>query len=235
MVIDGSGILFLAIVCLGVPYLAWKSSRRFGSGPLPISMRRFFIQSIFWQFYLVGLALVAAWHNRIDLLVPPPAPLRAWGLAALFLALLLGVMRWRWPHRGQESKDKLYRLLPHKRGDFPLYFALCLAAGVCEEAVYRGVTATLLARLTGSVAAAVVIASVVFALAHVVQGRRATIAVFFIALGAHALYLVGQSLFPVMAMHAIYDALAGLLMSRWYERELESAPQPVLSQTTPMR
>src|SRR5205085_1500036 len=114
--------------------------------------------------------------------------------------------------------------------------ALCLAAGVCEELVYRGTTAVLLTRLTGNLLAAIVIASAVFALAHVIQGRRAAIVVFCIALGAHALVFLTKSLFPVMAVHALYDAVGGVLMSRWYRRELESAPQPqVLSQTTPIR
>lgn len=235
MTIEPAGVFFLVVVCLGVPYLAIKSSRRLGSGPLPMATRTFFLQSILAQLYLVVIAVAAAWRNRIPLLVAPPQPLRAWALAALFLAVLLGVMRWRWPHRGQESKDKLYRLLPHARHDFPPYFALCLAAGICEEIVYRGVTAALLQRITGSVAAAVLIAAAVFALAHVVQGRRATMVVFVIALGAHALYLLCGSLFPVMVVHALYDMLAGVLMSRWYERELESAPQQVLSQTTPIR
>ena len=235
MNVDTTGILFLAIVCAGVPYLAIKSSRRIGSGPLPIATRTFFLQSLLAQLYLVAIAIAAAWRNRIPLFVAPPHPLRAWALAALFLAVLLGVMWWRWPHRGRESKDKLYRLLPHARRDFPPYFALCLAAGICEEIVYRGVAAALLQRITGSIIAAVLIAATVFALAHVVQGMRATMVVFVIALGAHALYFLCGSLIPVMAIHALYDALAGVLMSRWYEREIESAAQQVLSQTTPIR
>ena len=104
MVIDASGIVFLVIICLGVPYLAIKSSRQLGNGPLPMSPRRFFTQSIFAQLYLVAIAIAAAYRNWINLLATPPHPLRAWGLAALFLALLLGVMRWRWPHRDRESK-----------------------------------------------------------------------------------------------------------------------------------
>jgi membrane protease YdiL (CAAX protease family) len=235
VVIDASGVLFLAIVCLGLPYLAWKSSKRIGSGPLPIPRKRFFIQTILVQLYLVGIALVAVLRNRIHLFAKPPSPLRAWLLAALFLAALLGAMRWRWPHRRQESKEKLIRLLPRDRGDLAPYFALCLAAGVCEEIVYRGVTTVLLTRITGSLVAAIAIASVVFALAHVIQGRRATVVVFFIALGAHALVFLTQSLFPVMAVHALYDAIGGVLMSRWYAREVRSAAQPVLFQTTPIR
>lgn len=235
VVIEPSGIVFLLIVCIGVPYLAWKTNRRLGGRPLPMSPRRFFLQTIFAQLYLVFLAVFAAVRNGVNLLALPPQPWRAYGLAALFLAILLGVMSWRWPHRDRQSKERVVRLLPRQRSELPLYFALCAAAGICEEIVYRGVTTALLARLTGSLAAAIAIAAVVFALAHVVQGRRATIAIVFIALGAHALVLVTRSLFPVMAAHALYDAIAGVLMPRWYRRELESAPPLDLSQTTPMR
>ena len=78
MVIDGSGILFLAIVCLGVPFLAWKSSKRLGDRPLPMSPRRFFLQTFLAQIYLGGLAFVAAWRNGIDLLAAPPSRMLAW-------------------------------------------------------------------------------------------------------------------------------------------------------------
>ena len=225
MVIDPLGIVFLLIVCLGVPYMAFKSRRLLGAGPLPMTRRRLFIQTIGVQLYLFALALAAAWRNDIGLLAAPRLPLRAWGMAALLLAVLAGVMAWRWPHRDRESKERLYRILPHDASELGPYFALCAAAGVCEEAVYRGVTATLLARVTGSVVAAVLIASIVFALAHIVQGWSSAAVIFGIALAAHALVLLTGSLFPIMAVHAVYDAIAGVLMPRWFEREVISAPQ----------
>ena len=212
-------VIFLFVVCAGVPYLAWKSKQRLGDGPLPMPKRRFFIQTIVVQLFLFLLAAAAIWPDWRAFFQLPPMPLRAWGLAALMLALLLGVMRWRWPDRDLESKEMLYRILPHDRGDYPLYFVLCIAAGVFEESVYRGAAAWLIARLTGSVTAAILIASIVFALAHVIQGWRSTLVIFAIALGAHALVLLGGSLVPVMAAHALYDAIAGVLMPRWYERE----------------
>ena len=75
--------------------------------------------------------------------------------------------------------------------------------------------------------AAVLIASIVFALAHVIQGWQSAFVIFLIALGAHGLVIAGHSLFPVMAAHALYDAVAGTLMPRWYERENAVPPAPV--------
>ena len=228
MVIDASGILFLLIVCLGVPYLAIRSNRRLGTRPLPISRRRFFVQTIFAQIYLFAIAVIAATRNGIDLLAGPGWPLLAWALGAAFLVIMLAVMRLRWPSRDRESKERLYRLLPQDRGDLPLYFLVCLAAGICEETVYRGVAAPLLVRVTDNLVAGVFISAAAFAVAHIVQGRRAALGVFGIALMAQSIVLSTQSLFPVMAAHALYDAIGGVLMSRWCRRELESAPQPAV-------
>ena len=222
MVIDGSGFFFLGVVCIGVPALAFRSSQRLGGAPLPISRGQFFFQTIFMQILLFTVAVVAAVRNGIDLLAAPPSPLLAWGLAAAFLAVLLAVLRWRWPQRDREAKERLYRLLPHERRDLPMYFLVCLAAGICEETVYRGVATVLLTRVTGSLVPAVFIAAIVFALAHIIQGWRAVVAVFGIALMAHSLVLTTQSLFPAMAAHAIYDALAGVMIMRLHRREAES-------------
>lgn len=231
MVIAG---VFLFIVCIGVPYLAFKTKRQLGDGPLPMPKRRFFLQTIGVQLYLFFLAVAAIWPDWRSLFALPPSPLRAWGLAAVFLAALLGVMGWRWPKRDLESKRRLYSLLPHERRDLPVYFLVCIAAGVFEESVYRGAATWLLMRYT-SLVPAVLIASVAFALAHVVQGWRSAAVIFVIALGAHALAIVGDSLVPVMAAHALYDALAGVLMPRWFERDVRSAAQSVLSQATLIR
>jgi len=236
MVIDASGWLFLAIVCLGVPYLAIRSNRRLGARPLPMSRRRFFLQTIFAQLYLFVIAIVAAQRNHIDLLSMPESPLLAWTLGAAFFGIMLAVMRFRWPSRDRESKERLYRLLPQNGSDLPLYFLVSLAAGICEETVYRGVATPLLVEVTNNLFAGVLISAAAFAVAHIIQGKRAALGVFGVALMAQSIVLISQSLLPAMAAHAAYDAVAGVLMSRWYRRELESAPQPeVLSQTTPIR
>jgi membrane protease YdiL (CAAX protease family) len=236
MVIDAVGILFLLVVCIGVPWLAIRSNLRLGTGRLPMSQRRFFIQTVFAQLFLFAIAVLAARKNSIDLLSAPDSPLLAWVLAAVFLAVMLATMWLRWPSRDREAKERLYRLLPQTRRDLPLYFLVSLAAGVCEETVYRGVATTLLTRLTDNLVAGVLISAVAFGLAHIVQGKRAALGVFGVALMAQSIVLVTQSLFPAMAAHAAYDAIARVLMSSWYRREIESAPQPeVLSQTTPIR
>jgi membrane protease YdiL (CAAX protease family) len=79
---------------------------------------------------------------------------------------------------------------------------------------------SILRYLTGSLVAGVLISAVAFALAHALQGGRGMFAIFMIALIAHGLVLYSRSLLPVMAAHTVYDAIAGWLIPRWYERDL---------------
>lgn len=234
MRVDISGIAFLLIVCGVVPWMAWKSKQRLGTGPLPLPRNRLFIQVIVMHVWLLFVAVAAAQHDDIALFNAPKRPLIVWPLAAALVVLLVATARWRWPQRDAQSKARLYSMLPHDRKELGPYLAVCVSAGVCEEIVYRGTTAALLTRLTGNLLAAVLIASIVFGFAHLVQGWRSVFTITLIALGAHGLALLGASLYPVMAAHALYDALAGVLMPRWYEREVRSGPQ-VLSQSTLMR
>ncbi len=212
--------LFLIVVGALVPWMAWKSRETLGEGPLPIPRHAFYQQTIIVQLLLLALAIGAVWPERHALFRLPPSPLRAWGLAAALVVALIVLVRWRWPGRDEGSKDRLCKLLPQERGDYAPYFVLCVFAGVCEEAVYRGALTMLLTRFTGSVIAAVLIASTVFALAHVLQGPRSTIAIFLIALGAHGLVITSDSLLPAMAAHAVYDMIAGVLMPRWHRDEV---------------
>ncbi len=143
-----------------------------------------------------------------------------WLIAAALVLLGALLLRWRWASRTTANKYRLYSILPHSAREFPAYLVLCLAAGISEEVVYRGMLFAILTYLTGSQPAAVLIASVVFALAHAVQGPRGVFAIFLIALAAHGLVLFAHSLLPVMFAHTIYDAIAGWLIPRLYERDM---------------
>lgn len=267
--------VLLVLTCLWGPFMAIQSARRLGDGPLPMTRRRFFIQTIVIQALLFGVAVTAAWRTGVPLSVAPPSalvhPERGWGLGGSegskpgmfrqenvgrdlrlgpFLILrsqppttraqdelnatltpwlivaalvLLGVLmlRWRWPSRTTANKYRLYSILPHSAREFPSYLVLCLAAGIGEEVVYRGMLFAILAYLTGSQLAAVLIASVVFALAHAVQGLRGVVAIFLIALAAHGLVLFAHSLLPAILAHTVYDAVAGWLIPRLYERDMK--------------
>jgi membrane protease YdiL (CAAX protease family) len=101
-----------------------------------------------------------------------------------------------------------------------MWVALSLSAGVGEELVWRGVLPSLLAVLTGSVAIAIALSVVSFALAHAIQGLRSVLAIATIAAAFHALVFVSGSLYVGMVVHFVYDVIAGFTYAS-FARELK--------------
>lgn len=217
MRIDGFGAGLLLIVVVAIPYLAWKTKQRFRGDELPMPRPQFFFQTAIFQLLIYGFALVAAWTNAIRLNLVPLVWWKAWpALALLVLALL--VLKLRWPSRDDADKRRLYAILPHDRRELGPYLVLCVVAAIAEEVIYRGVSFRLVVRLGVTVWIAAAIMSVVFALAHAVQGWRSTIAIGIIAAGFHFIVIYSGGLLPAIVAHFAYDAVAGVVIPRWVER-----------------
>ncbi len=219
MIFTGTGIVFLLLVGLWLPYLAWKSARRLGTRPLPMSRPRFFVQIIATQVILFALAWFTARDNGIELWTLPRWPVRSWTAAVVLLALTLLTLRLRWKARPVPQRARLYGMLPHDRRELVPYIGVCLAAGVGEEVVYRGVLTMLLMWPMHSYVAGALVSAAVFGISHSIQGWRAALAIFIISLMVQALVAFSHSLMPGMFMHAAYDFAAGILIPRWYERD----------------
>jgi len=162
--------------------------------------------------------MIASQRTGVRLSFGPPRS-AAWLISAGLVLLGVLLIHWRWASRTTVEKDRVYSILPHTAREYPSYLVLCLAAGIGEEVAYRGMLLAILDDLTGSRLAAVLVASVAFALAHAIQGRRGVLAIFVIALAAHGLVIYAGSLLPAIVAHAVYDAVAGWLMPRLYERD----------------
>jgi membrane protease YdiL (CAAX protease family) len=211
------GWMLLAFIGVVLPVLIVRTSRRIGPGRLLLSRPRFYFQTILFQLILASLSAWVAWTHGILAMPLPQRPLIAWSTAAVLYVITVATLKIRWPSRTAASKQRLYDILPHDRREFVPYTFLCIAAGVAEEVIYRGVQTELVQRLIGVVLVAVVLVSISFALAHAMQGWRSVASIFIIALACHALVWLAQSLLPVMAVHFAYDLTAGLLIPRWFE------------------
>jgi membrane protease YdiL (CAAX protease family) len=216
MRIDGFGAGLLLIVGVAIPYLAWKTKQRFRGDELPMPRPQFFFQTAIFQLLIYGFALVAAWTNGIWLRLLPTAWWKAWPALAL-LVLSLAVLKLRWPSRDDADKRRLYAILPHDRRELGPYLVLCVVAGIAEEVIYRGVSCRLLIRLGIGVWIAAAVMSVVFALAHTVQGWRSTIFIGVIAAGFHFIAIYSGGLLPAIVAHFAYDAVAGIVIPRWVQ------------------
>jgi membrane protease YdiL (CAAX protease family) len=82
-------------------------------------------------------------------------------------------------------------------------------ASVAEEAAFRGVGWSILRYALGNPWLSAVPLCVAFAVVHWSQGWKSGIAIFGLAVVLHALVAFTGSLLPAMAVHAIYDFVAG--------------------------
>jgi membrane protease YdiL (CAAX protease family) len=139
------------------------------------------------------------------------------GVAALAL-LPLGLLGW-WSLRSRlaflvKLRGLVFaRVVPVLAGTSTLrILLLSLAAGICEEALFRGVLQTALANGTGPVAALAVV-SLLFGLLHPVSPAYIVLAA---CLGAYlgGLLIVTSNLFVPIAVHAAYDFMAITLLLR---------------------
>ena len=139
---------------------------------------------------------------------------------APMLAALAWCIRAAWP-------QSLVRMNRQLREIVETMFANCTVldlavisalAGVCEEALFRGVVQTALTPSLG-VWYAIGVASVLFGLAHYVSLSYAVMAAVVGAYLGFLLVIFGNLLVPVLA-HALYDFLALLYLTRYrlYDR-----------------
>jgi membrane protease YdiL (CAAX protease family) len=213
------GAVFLVATCVLLPLMAIRSAlrvRRPGGTPT----RAQYLTSVFVsQGMLLVLALSAARSEFIWLF-----PRRSFGvtnilLAVAFLVPALGTLPMRWAKKSEESRQRMMWMVPQRTDDLWWWALLALTAGIVEEIVYRGVMFKLWLRILGSWWLAVAVCVLVFALVHYVQGRRAMALIALFAFVFHMIVLVTGDLYTAMAVHFIYDFLAGVMVLRLARRD----------------
>jgi uncharacterized protein len=208
--------VFLVIVGVVMPLLAIQSDRALRSGmPFP-PRRQVWASVIVAQWILLLIAVLTAWRTGLDLLATPKLRWQALaaGAGLLAAAMLLIPISDRLLPAGR--LDRLLKLGPRGRRDAIWWIGLSLTAGICEEFVYRGVLFNIL-RPLGAIPASL-LAAAIFGITHMVQGVIGAAAIFIFALGFHWLVWRTGELYTAMAVHAIYDLLAGLYVARILRR-----------------
>lgn len=107
------------------------------------------------------------------------------------------------------------RILPQSGKELSLYLLLALTAGICEEFLYRGFTMAALTARGLPAWSVVLLSSILFGLAHAYQGRGGVLSTLIIGTVFGAARIGYDSLLPVMAWHAAFDAVAGLVGPRY--------------------
>lgn len=143
----------------------------------------------------------------------------ALGASAAIVALVVGstIAIWRL-HQPIPvvGGDRVRIMVPTRPFERAWFLGLSVAAGICEELLFRGLVPALVATLLHGPSPWLVIllAAVAFGLAHAYQGVTGVVVTAVLGAILGAVYLSSGSLFLVMVLHALIDARVGLLPAR---------------------
>jgi membrane protease YdiL (CAAX protease family) len=212
-----AGICHLLWFGLFLPWVAFRSGRKFTTRPLP-PRPRLFVSVLVQQGAFAALSLLVARVEHITLFPPwNPRPGALW-LGAGVLTVGCALLGPRWRQSVERRERRLHLCMPRTPKERWLWAGVSVAAGFGEEVTYRGVMFVLLSRLLGGPLPAAIGASIVFGFSHILQGWKNAVIIGVVALALHGLVIWSGSLYIVMAVHAIYDLVAGLTYGRLGER-----------------
>jgi membrane protease YdiL (CAAX protease family) len=218
--------VFLFYILIFMPYLAIKSAQRLAAVGAPTPDKRKAVLATTINLALMGaLAIYTAYQRDQPVFVPwrPGAQEIAAGIV-----LLVALFGLRWLLRGwmRQTQPRNARFMaPRTWSDLPTWALLSLCAGFFEEIIYRGVLYQILLSLTGSMAASVMLAVLPFGIVHWRQGIRSVLFITVLSIALHALVNFTGTLYMAMAIHALYDFLAGVQSIAFPQPDAE-APAP---------
>jgi membrane protease YdiL (CAAX protease family) len=115
----------------------------------------------------------------------------------------------------EEALEEGTPFLPRKPRELPAYLLMCLSAGVFEEIIYRGYMVTYFLPpynfKNGLPILAIIAPAFLFSLAHYYQGWQAVAKIFLLSVLLAAIFLISESIWLVMLIHAGIDLAGGLL------------------------
>ena len=226
---DSITIPYLFMILVWMPASAVRSYFRLKSGkPVPPKLRRYRVM-IASQILILAYSLLAARENRINLLGQAPVAW-IWVVTTLYLGLLAFLLHNVWRRLSPERKQRARLLLPENPREMRYWIPISLLAGLSEECAFRGVAYIVLRELTGSPAISVAVCVLSFAVAHITQGWRGVLGTAIIALAMHVIVFLTAGLYLVIATHAVYDLIVGVIaMQNFVRDDAVSAmnPQPV--------
>ena len=215
MTIDVATPVFLTVLVLLVPSLAWMSRKVLDDDTIRIPRTAFYIEAIFLQFILLALAI---WMmNEREIVIPLGGDVGTKAvllmLGSLVVALIAATIGWR--YAGDERRRRLVKIAPRTNHDRSLWIVVSVCAGICEEIIFRGAVFELFRQISGgSWWPAAIAGAFVFGLAHLAQGLSSAGIVVVFGLALQSLSAATGGLIGVMILHFLYDLIVGLAVGR---------------------
>ena len=222
-------IYYVALVAVFLPVVCIRSYYKLKAGTPYPSKLKLHRQTLLMHATFLAIALFVAKSLGI-VLFPPAAPrISDVGLGAAVLVALVSAMYPLWKYKAARHPEKVYRRLPQDYSELGLWSLVSLSAGFVEEIAYRGVLFQLLFYWFGNWWIAALLAAISFGLGHAIQGWKSTLIIFAFAVAFQGLVWATGTLYVAMAVHAIYDFIAGLAYASLYRKIIT---QPVAGAET---
>lgn len=216
--------IILAILAIAVPFLGRRRIRDLMQLRETTKMDRLTLYASTIGFQWVAVAVILWRANaygvraaELGLALPKPVETFAAAvvLAGVILANQIVSLRRiaRAPYDAEAIVPQLARkVFPQDSLERLAFFALVATVAVCEEIIYRGFVQQVFENaLGGYVVAGVVGSAVMFALAHLYQGRRGLVSTFAVGLLFSIVRAWTGSLLAPIAAHFAADLAVGLL------------------------
>ncbi len=145
-------------------------------------------------------------------------------IAALLLGIYLSdtLINYLNANKAKESIKELSNIMPTSWGDYQHFIFLAIAAGVCEEVVFRGFLVNYINQIFSGSAyvymLSIIIPALVFSLSHMYQGWFAVVKIFAISLLFGALFIYSKSLLLVSIIHVLVDLISGAVMVKVFQK-----------------
>ncbi len=181
---------------------------------VPLALR--FYAMLLPQIFLAVLAVVTGLVEGVELFPARPPSLVAWfaGVVFLAIALILGAAPLATIGGGAEAD--LAALRAHQPAGATHVGGACLfPRGSAKNWSGAASCPLCLSPLTGSLAMALALSVLSFALAHAIQGVKSVLAIAGIAAAFHVLVFVSGSLYVGMFVHFLYDVIAGFTYAQF--------------------
>lgn len=212
-------LLFLGVIA---PTLGYFRVRRLLQIPATSSMERLTLYATTIAFQWAIVAMIV-WRTAVYGVAPEQFGLAARngeltasiaiGLSFVLLANQMFSIR-KLAANPQQIKGMIVemalKIFPQGGIERLAFVALVITVAICEEFIYRGFIQGLFQSVGGSAAAGIVGSAVLFAAAHLYQGRRGLVSTFIVGVVFATTRWWTGNLLPAICAHFVADLAAGL-------------------------
>lgn len=215
--------LIIAFLAVAVPWMGRRRIQQLMRMPSATKAERLalYASTIAFQWLIAAIIFWRITADRIparnlglDLSRPLLAGAVAAGLAALIFANQLYSLRRLAATESGESRVLIHlalKVFPQDNPERLAFFAVVVTVSLCEEWIYRGFVQSMLHDWGGGAIAGILGSAVLFAAAHLYQGRRGLISTFSVGVIFSVMRFWTGSLAPSVVAHFVADLTAGFL------------------------